>query len=227
MKFSLFAFVLPLALFTLSTNRTDGADAAIDFTRPVLNLAHDPDAKEPANPRNILATRFDRKWLETHLAPPGHNWVPYPTIEDRAKWDHVSEIIRQASIESAEQVKDKPWEPLTATLALNYWRNGNRADYGGRASERQTRLQKFVLAEAFQAQGRFLDPIADAIWMISEETYWGEPVHVPQMQRSGPGLPNVEEPTVELFAAERGAALAWTSYLLGARLDTVSPLLRK
>src|SRR5581483_4415207 len=55
---------------------------------------------------------------------------------------------------------------------------------------------------------------------------WGEPAHIPQMQRSGTGLPNPAEPTIELFAAERGAALAWTYYLVGARLDRISPFVR-
>src|SRR5437879_1125934 len=47
------------------------------------------------------------------------------------------------------------------------------------------------------------------------------------MQRAGNGLPDVTEPIVDLFAAETGALLAWTDYLLADRLDKVSPLLRK
>lgn len=203
-----------------------GASVPIDYTQPVLNLAHDPDAQEPAHPRNLLTTRYPPAWLAAHLAR-GTTWVPYPTIADRARWTAVPEAIRQEAIAAADQNKDKSWEPLTATMALDYWRNGNRADYTARSGERQSRLQKLLLGELVQAQGRFLDPIADAVWLISEETFWGAPVHIPQMQRSGGGLPNVEEPTIELFAAERGAALSWTLYLLGDRLDTVSPWVRK
>ncbi len=226
MKHFPFAVLVLLARSVTAAEGNEGSAPPIDFTAPVLNLAHNPAATEPANPRNLLTTHRDRSWLENHLVQ-GTKWVPYPTIEDRAGWAQVPADVRRAIIESAEQVKDKPWAQLTATLALNYWRNGNRSEYGNLRAERQSRLQKLTLAEVVQAQGRFLDPIADAIWLTCEETYWGEPAHIPQMQRSGGGLPNVEEPTIELFAAERGAALAWTSYLLGARLDTVSPWLQK
>jgi hypothetical protein len=216
------------AIFALSlavSPKAGIAAPAIDVTRPVENLAHDPDAQAPANPRNLLTSRYDRKWLEAHLAP-GTAWLPYPTVEDRARWDALPTELRKAIHDSADAVKDKPWEPLTATMALSYLRNGNRSEFGARFSERQTRLQKMLLAELCEGQGRLLDPIADAIWIISEETFWGQPVHIPQLQRSGPGLPNVEEPTIDISAPERGAALAWTSALLGARLDTVSPFLR-
>jgi hypothetical protein len=202
------------------------ADSDIDFTHPVENLAHNPDAKEPANPRNLLTRRFDAAWLKSHLAT-GTDWVPYPTIDDRAAWQHVPASIREAILATADSVKGKSWEPLTATMALAYWRTGDRGAYGNRAAERQSRLQKLVLGELCRDDGKLLDPITDAIWMIAEETYWGQPVHIPQMQRTGPGLPNVEEPTIELSAAERGAAFAWTLYLLGNRLDSVSPFVRQ
>ncbi len=40
------------------------------------------------------------------------------------------------------------------------------------------------------------------------------------------GLPDILDPTLELFAAETSALLAWTDYLLDAKLDSVSKLLR-
>jgi hypothetical protein len=226
MQLARFSMVTIAAATLLSPVARGHAAGDIDFTHPVENLAHNPDAKEPANPRNLLTRRFDAAWLKTHLAT-GTQWVPYPAITNRAAWQHVPASLREVIIATADSVKDKPWEPLTATMALAYWRNGDRAQYGSRASERQSRLQKLVLGELCRGDGALLDPITDAIWMIAEETYWGQPVHIPQMQRTGPGLPNVEEPTVELFAAERGAAFAWTLYLLGDRLDSVSPFVRQ
>ena len=59
-----------------------------------------------------------------------------------------------------------------------------------------------------------------------EETYWGLPAHV-GMQQAGTGLADAAEPTVDLFAGETAALLAWTSYLLGPGLDAVSPLIRR
>src|SRR5206468_3377505 len=80
------------------------------------------------------------------------------------------------------------------------------------------KLATLVFAEVFENAGRFLDEIADGIWAISEQTFWGSTAHL-GMQRAGNGLPDVTEPIVDLFAAETGALLAWTDYLLGERLD--------
>jgi hypothetical protein len=46
------------------------------------------------------------------------------------------------------------------------------------------------------------------------------------LQKDGPGLPDIKEPTVDLFAAETVALLGWTLYLVGDKLDVVSPLIR-
>jgi len=72
--------------------------------------------------------------------------------------------------------------------------------------------------------GRFVDEVVNGIWAICEETYWGIPAHV-GVQKAGSGLPDVTEPTVDLFAAETSALLAWTLYLLRDALESVSPLI--
>jgi hypothetical protein len=46
-------------------------------------------------------------------------------------------------------------------------------------------------------------------------------------QKRGVGLPDVQEPIIELFSAETGALLAWTHYLLGRQIDQVHPLIRE
>ena len=83
-----------------------------------------------------------------------------------------------------------------------------------------------VLAECVEGKGRFLDDIADGIWAICEETFWGVPAHM-GAQKRGVGLPDVQEPIIELFSAETGALLAWTHYLFGRQIDKVHPLIRE
>lgn len=61
---------------------------------------------------------------------------------------------------------------------------------------------------------------------MCEETYWGVPAHV-GIQKRGSGLPDVEEPTIDLFSAETGELLVWCAYLLGPALDKVNPLVRE
>ena len=90
---------------------------------------------------------------------------------------------------------------------------------------RRDRLHALVLAECVEDRGRFLDAIVDTAWAITEESSWTVPAHQ-GVQKAGGGLPDTAEPIVDLFSAQTAHSLAWTWYLLGDRLDKVSPLVR-
>ena len=83
-----------------------------------------------------------------------------------------------------------------------------------------------VAAECCENQGRFLDRIVDLLWMLCEESGWQVPAHntyirdTPQLP-----LPDTQHPIIDLFAAETGALLAMTCYLLREPLDNISPSL--
>ena len=176
-------------------------------------------------PRNLLTGGLSESAVAAALLPAAQ-WHPYPTIRDRAEWEEVPQEIRAGFVRQAQQYLSTTWERIPATVTLQYIRNGNRSNYDATNTRQREKLATLVLAEVFENQGRFLDDIANGIWAISEQTYWGSTAHL-GMQRAGNGLPDVTEPIVDLFAAETGALLAWTDYLLGDRLDKVSPLLRK
>ena len=176
-------------------------------------------------PRNLLTGGLSEQSLAAALIPVAQ-WHPYPTIQDRAEWQGVPQEVRAGFIREAQQYLGTTWERIPATVTLQYIRSGNRSNYDALNTRQREKLATLVFAEVFENQGRFLDEIADGIWAICEQTYWGSTAHL-GMQRAGTGLPDVTEPIVDLFAAETGALLAWTDYLLGDRLDKVSPLLRK
>ena len=176
-------------------------------------------------PRNLLTGGLSEQALAAALLPAAQ-WHPYPTIRDRADWEAVPQEIRAGFIRQAQQYLGTTWERIPASVTLQYIRDGNRSHYDAMNTRQREKLATLVMAEVFENQGRFLDDLANGIWAISEQTFWGSTAHL-GMQRAGSGLPDVTEPIVDLFAAETGALLAWTDYLLGERLDTVSPLLRK
>jgi len=111
-----------------------------------------------------------------------------------------------------------------ATLFLEYAREGNRSRYEQVHFERRYALTNLLVAECVEGKGRFLDDIANGVWAICEESFWGIPAHV-GAQKAGSGLPDSTEPVVDLFAAETGESLAWTYYLVGEQLDRVSPMI--
>jgi len=152
-------------------------------------------------------------------------WHPYSTVEDREAWSGLPEAVKRAHLQAGEDALDCDWPALPATLFLEYARMGNRSNYQNVRDTRRDVLRDLVVAECLENKGRFLDDITNGIWTICEETYWGVPAHL-SLQKHGSGLPDAEEPTVDLFAAETLSLMAWTYYLLGDRLDAVSPLIR-
>jgi len=180
---------------------------------------------DPVTPRSLLTRAMDGTTLRPLLAPAA-GFHPQPTLADRAAWDGLPAAIRQALVAAGEKRLGEPWEILRATVQLGFVRTGNRADFEAPHAARRGRLSELVLAECAENRGRFLDAIADGLWLICEETFWGGAAHL-FMQRRGFGLPDVTEPTVDLGVGETAALLAWTHYLLGPRLDAVHPLVRE
>lgn len=173
---------------------------------------------------DVLTSRFAGSIIADLLLPRGA-WHPYPTVEDRGAWQALPASVREAYLQRGEDALASPWSQLLATSYLEYARVGNRSRFQDLCFSRRGMLGSLVLAECIENEGRFLDEIANGIWLICEESSWCIPAHV-GVQRAGSGLPDTREPIVDLFAAETSALLAWTDYLLGERLNHASPLIR-
>ncbi len=176
-------------------------------------------------PKDLLSTTFPESFLTEHLAS-ADKWHPYPKWGERAAWAAVPDDIRALIIEQAEANQKAGWHAILATTFLQFARNGNRTVYESQSFGRRGHLESLVLAECLEGKGRFLDDITNGIWLICEESFWGVPAHL-YMQHTGPGLPDITDPIIELFGAETVSLLAWTKYLLAEQLDTVSPLINK
>lgn len=176
------------------------------------------------NDRNLMTLNNSMESLsETILEP--EEWVFYPA--DASEWQkRVPVSVFKKQIEVAEKLLGKDWPILKASVFLEYERNGNRKNYQDISFERRRALSALVLAEMLEGKNRFLDDIINLVWAICEETYWGIPAHV-KLQETGSGLPDVETPSVDLFAAETGALLAWTDYIIGDKFDEVNPFIRQ
>lgn len=176
-------------------------------------------------PRNIISGGVSKEQLKEVLIT-YDNWKPYPKISDREDWKIVPEKLKKTYIVEAEKYIGKQWDVLPASVFLDFVRNGNRSKYQKVLYKRRKRLANLVFAEVFENKGRFTDEIVNGVWAICEETFWGVPAHL-RAQKGGLGLPNVKDPYVDLFAAETGALMAWVDYLVGEKLDEVSPLIRE
>jgi hypothetical protein len=171
---------------------------------------------------NLLSGRYTTEKIKEILIP-ATEWHPFPRASEREGWEGIPEKVRAAHIRRAENFLDGDWETPKVSVFLEYVRNGNRSNFQSVSFGRRAQLAELVLGECMEGKGRFLDDVLNGVWTICEETYWGVPAHV-GAQKRGSGLPDVTEPTVDLFAAETGMLLAWTYYLLGEELAEISPL---
>jgi hypothetical protein len=187
-------------------------------------FAHGPSfAGQESGPS--LAGAYSPDVLLSVLRRPDE-WQPYPKAGDAGGWAKVPAAVRDAMVRRAEAHLGAAWAVPRASVFLDFVRDGNRSRYESLSFGRRTRLADLVVAESIEGRGRFLDDILDGVWTICEESFWGVPAHV-GAQKRGPGLPDVTEPVVDLFAAETAMLLAWTDYLVGDALDRVSPLVRE
>jgi hypothetical protein len=173
----------------------------------------------------LLGSAYPKAAL-ARLIIPQASWHPFPRAGEREAWLALPEAVRADTIARAAKHLGAEWATPKASVFLDYVRDGNRSRYEAISFGRRGQLADLVLGECVEGRGRFVDDIVNGVWTIAEETYWGVPAHV-GAQKRGDGLPDVAEPTVDLFAAETGMLLAWTDYLLGAELDKVSPLVRE
>lgn len=181
-------------------------------------------AAQSSAPLNLFTGNFPPEKLSAALQR-DTPWRPYPRLEDRAFWEQLDSKTKRELIARGEAALDYAWPPISAALIMEFVRNGNRSNHYALYGERRRALWDMMLAELVENQGRFVDQIANGAWNTCEETYWGFPAHT-GLQRAGTGLPDILQPTVDLFAAETGAYMALVDYFVGSALDTISPLLR-
>ena len=156
------------------------------------------------------------------------DYRPFPDIDDRTAYDSLPQELRNAVISQGEKYLGYKYPVIRATDFMKFKRTGNRVDYENLYFERRYALNSLTAAECMEDQGRFVDDIINGIFALCEESAWQLPPHNSYL-RNAPQelLPDASRPVLDLFACETGAQLACVRYLLGSRLDRVSPFINR
>ncbi|MDR1862917.1 MAG: heparinase II/III-family protein [Treponema sp.] len=164
---------------------------------------------------------------------------PFPGYDNRSAWDALPEDVKSFYRAEGMRLKGREWEPLTASLYLDFYRNGSRAGYDGRYFKRRWDLFCLALAECIDGGGAYLDDIINGVWLICEETGWVGPAHNNHSldhskaepgapERKAKELPDIEDGVyIDLFAAETASLLSWVRYFLGEAIARQSPLVMR
>lgn len=179
----------------------------------------------PVLGQDLLSGRFSEDELARVLTLRSE-WIPFPKLNDRQGWSEADREMMKAYLQKAESCLDYEWPAIPATKSLLIDRTGDRNEYQKVSFEKREVLGLMLLAEIYENEGRFIDPIINGVWSICEESFWGVPAHLPKTEEYS-GLMDVSRPFVDLFAAETATFLAWVDYFLGDKLDAVSPQIRK
>ena len=175
-------------------------------------------AQPPIKDRNILTNKANAINLREALTK-NNAWAQLPDYYDRAFWNGLPENIRNSYIKRAEEYLNFDWPTFKATDFLEFTRSGDRL-YSNCGSV----LISLVMGELAEGKGRFIDQIINGVWHFSERTWWGWTAHL-DPQKAGSGLPDVNEPIVDLGVGEETSNLCWTLYLFKKEFDKAHPLI--
>ena len=168
--------------------------------------------------RDIFAKKYSLDEVKKSLIPL-KDYHPYPKTPE--EWQAaVPDSVLKDIVKNGEKLLDFKFEAISATTSLDYVRSGDRERHGKLSYGKRNALTDLILAESIEDKGRFVEAIMNGVWSICEESYWGVPAHIR-------GLPDVENPVVDLFSAETAAVLGMADYFVGEKLDNINKLLRK
>lgn len=135
----------------------------------------------------------------------------------------LPESSRNEIKRNADLALDGSWPVLSFSLFNEFKVTGNRVNYENAYFARRRKLSTLVLGELIAADGKYLPEIVNGIGLIAEESTWALPAHM-NMQKAGLGLPDAQEPIIDLFVAQTGMLLSYVEFLLGDQLNAYSPL---
>lgn len=185
-------------------------------------LFFQPSAAEiPGRERNILANEAKSIDLSKALIT-DDSWNDLPGYGNREFWENLPAGVRQEYIQRAENYLEYDWPVVKATDYLEFIRSGERRQNVYSACSNA--LSSLVMGELVEGKKRFLDQIVNGVWYYSEQTWWGWSAHLGP-QKAGLGLPDINDPVVDLGVGEVTSNLSLILYLFKDEFDKIHPLI--
>jgi len=176
--------------------------------------------------RNLLQRKCASEIVLQNCLTTDNSWIQIPDYHNREDWDKVGAKYRSKIIEKGEKLLDFTFKSTPASYYLETVKSGNRKLADDFNSEKHTALKNLMMAELVEGKGRFINKIVDGVFAVCEMTSWSGTSHL-SAQKAGIGLPDVEEPIVDLFVAEIGNMLSWCHYFFKPEFDKINPLIAK
>ncbi len=173
--------------------------------------------------RNLLQKEAEQINLSQSLVKDFSD-IDFPNYENRSFWENLPSNLKEQYIDEAEEYLDYDWPVVKATDYLEIIRSGDRRQEVYAAP--RSALLALVMGELVEGEGRFIDQIVNGAWYYSEQTWWGWSAHL-TMQEAAHGLPDADEPIIDLGVGEISNILSWTWFLFKDQFDEIHPLIAK
>ncbi len=176
-----------------------------------------------AEKRDILQKEADEIDLSSSLVVDFAD-LDFPGYKDRNFWNNLPAALSDQYIGEAEEYLDYDWPVVKATDYLEIIRSGDRRQEVYAAP--RAALLALAMGELAEGEGRFIDQIVNGAWYYSEQTWWGWSAHL-TAQKAPHGLPDADEPVIDLGVGEIANILSWTWFLFKEEFDDIHPLIAK
>jgi hypothetical protein len=173
--------------------------------------------------RDVLVKKAKEIGIESVLVK-YFSEIDFPTYKSRDFWNGLPANLKKQYVQEAEEALDYDWPIVKATDYIEIIRSGDRRQSVYAAP--RAALMALVMGELVEGKGRFIDQIVNGAWYYSEQTWWGWSAHL-TAQKAPHGLPDADEPVIDLGVGEITNILSWTWYLFKDEFDNIHPLISK
>ncbi len=169
----------------------------------------------------MLEKYFDKEFIENNLIK--DDFRLYESIENREYWDSLKSGIYGEIKRKLSEVEQYDFRPLfAATLGLKFFRDGDRNTYQDEYIKRRVALNVYILIEAIENRGEYIDKIIDLVWLICEETSWVIPAHYYSI-KGFDSFPDYMNDGPDLWSPKCANILCAAYHILKPRFDAISP----
>lgn len=173
--------------------------------------------------RNWLAGAYSKEQLSQSLSMEKIN-QQFPAYTDREKWLSVDPAYRDQLIRDGEAALSYTWQVVPASSYLEFVKSGNRYIMEDVYNQNMSAIKKLLFAELVEGKKRFIPQLINGVWNACEITSWSISASL-NLQKAGAGLPDVNEPVIELGTGITVNVLAWTYHLFKEEFDKENKLI--
>ncbi|RYY54065.1 MAG: hypothetical protein EOO09_15780 [Chitinophagaceae bacterium] len=175
--------------------------------------------------RNLLTGTYSKELLKGKLTMDLIH-REFPLYSDRTRWESLDPAYKSRLVKDGESALGYVWQTIPAQAYLEFVRTGERYIMEDVYNQNITALKKLAFAELVEGKGRFIPQLVNGTWAVCEITSWSISAAI-NLQKAGPGLPDVEEPVIELGAGITVNAMAWIYYQFHDSFDKQSPMIAR